>query len=458
MLNLQNVPNNEISGLGTDELQFVTNESSDRFLIEFSDDFLSFLNDAEERDVSQVILDDLDETERQGIPKSSLKQMENTVKRFTAFLSEKKLSTDLKNIPISVLNNYLRYFYSTLRTNDGKFYAPPTLICFRAALHRHFLLIRQDVNIVNDHHFEKSNRMLASMIQKFKKSNQISNRDAYPAIERADMVKLMRYFDRSNSDVLQQEIIFHLIYHFGFRGRETLPQLSKMSFSLKVDSDQKEYYCLNHELLSKNAKASIKSSEFEDLKKARMYAFPQDESCCPVIAFKLYLKKLDECNSEHLFPKPCRNFSTGLAERVWYVSKQTTGTNTISTLMARLSNKLSLSKRYTNHCIRVTHITILKENGFNNTEIAANTGHKNPGSIERYSRKRRDSDFSSMSNTLSIEATSKKVFIKNIGTHGKMIATEEFNERRVGESPEGSWRVEFSGNFNNCTFKIGEQQ
>ena len=108
MLNLQNVPNNAISGLGTDELQFVTNESSDRFLIEFSDDFLSFLNDAEEKDVSQVILDDLDETERQGIPKSSLKQMENTVKRFTAFLSEKKLSTNLKNIPISVLNNYLR--------------------------------------------------------------------------------------------------------------------------------------------------------------------------------------------------------------------------------------------------------------------------------------------------------------------------------------------------------------
>ena len=75
---------------------------------------------------------------------------------------------------------------------DGKFYAPPSLIFFRAALHRHVLMIRQDVNIINDHHFEKSNRMLACMIQKYKTSNQISNRDPYPAIEKSDMEKLMK--------------------------------------------------------------------------------------------------------------------------------------------------------------------------------------------------------------------------------------------------------------------------
>ena len=84
----------------------------------------------------------------------------------------------------------------------------------------------------------------------------------------------MKYFNRENSEVLQEGVIFHLIYYFGIRGRETLPKLKKTSFSFKVDSDEKECVCLNHELLSKNAKASIKASEFEDLKKARMYAYP----------------------------------------------------------------------------------------------------------------------------------------------------------------------------------------
>ena len=111
-------------------------------------------------------------------------------------------------------------------------------------------------------------------------------------------------------DSLQQEVIFNLIYYFGFRGRETLPLLNKSSFNIQYDSDGREYVSLNHELLiSKNAKASLKPSEFLDLKKARMYAYPDDESCCPVQEFKLYLDKIMAIDGNPLFPKPCKNFS-----------------------------------------------------------------------------------------------------------------------------------------------------
>lgn len=57
-------------------------------------------------------------------------------------------------------------------------------------------------------------------------------------------------------------------------------------------------------------------------------------------------------------------------------NKQNVGKNKIYNLMSNLSKHLKLSKKYTNHSLRVTHITVLKENGFNNCEIAANTGHK----------------------------------------------------------------------------------
>ena len=98
----------------------------------------------------------------------------------------------------------------------------------------------------------------------------------------------------------------------------------------------------------------------------------------------------------------------------------------------------------------------IKEHGFNNMEIVANTGHKNAASIDRYNRKRRDSDFYSMSTTLSIEASSKKVFIKRIGSHGKVTAMEDQNGH-VGETSEMSRRIEFSGNFKDCHFIIGKK-
>ena len=47
MLNLDNVQGHRISGLGTEELQWVSRESNDRYLMEVSDDLISYLNDIE---------------------------------------------------------------------------------------------------------------------------------------------------------------------------------------------------------------------------------------------------------------------------------------------------------------------------------------------------------------------------------------------------------------------------
>ena len=39
LLNLESIPNNMISGVGDDILEFVTNESSNRFIVELDDQF-----------------------------------------------------------------------------------------------------------------------------------------------------------------------------------------------------------------------------------------------------------------------------------------------------------------------------------------------------------------------------------------------------------------------------------
>lgn len=57
---------------------------------------------------------------------------------FANFLKENGLSTDIKNIPNSYLNKYLRFFYSKLRLKDGNYYSQPTLLCIRSSLNRFF--------------------------------------------------------------------------------------------------------------------------------------------------------------------------------------------------------------------------------------------------------------------------------------------------------------------------------
>ena len=62
----------------------------------------------------------------------------------------------------------------------------------------------------------------------------------------------------------------------------------------------------------------------------------------------------------------------------WYTSSQTVGKNTNDNLMANLSKKWKLSRRYANDCIRVTLVTVLKVHGYTNADICSYTGQKKP--------------------------------------------------------------------------------
>ena len=56
--------------------------------------------------------------------------MKRTVERFKTFLKENDLDENIERLPVKILNDYLRYFYSKLKTKDGKLYAPKSSICF----------------------------------------------------------------------------------------------------------------------------------------------------------------------------------------------------------------------------------------------------------------------------------------------------------------------------------------
>ena len=123
------MPNGEISGLDSETLDFVSRESNDRYVSEID----STIFEGEPiPDLSPDLEEYLQNLEKEFIPKSTSSQNKRTVERFRRFLQENKFCTEFENVPTSILNNYLRLFYSSLRKLD--LYTPQSLICFRAAL------------------------------------------------------------------------------------------------------------------------------------------------------------------------------------------------------------------------------------------------------------------------------------------------------------------------------------
>ena len=117
LLNLMNVPNGEISGLVSETLDFVSRESNERYVSEID----STIFEGEPiPDLSPDLEEYLQKLEKEFIPKSTSSQNKRTVESIRRFLQGNKFCTEFENVPTSILNNYLRLFYSSLRKLDGK--------------------------------------------------------------------------------------------------------------------------------------------------------------------------------------------------------------------------------------------------------------------------------------------------------------------------------------------------
>lgn len=69
--------------------------------------------------------------------------------------------------------------------------------------------------------------------------------------------------------------------------------------------------------------------------------------------------------------------------------------------MTTLSKEANLSKKYTNHCVRTTTITVLDRSGFEARHIMSVSGHKKVESIQSYSAQTPQTKKREMSDSLS---------------------------------------------------------
>ena len=109
--------------------------------------------------------------------------------------------------------------------------------------------------------------------------------------------------------------------------------------------------------------------------------FETGDEMCPVSSFKLYLSLLNpKCDAFLQRPNP-RFF--GMEN--WYCNAPI-GLNTIGNFMKDMTKEAECSRPYTNHCLKASTATILKQAGFQAQDIMAVTGHRNVASLESYAQ------------------------------------------------------------------------
>lgn len=169
---------------------------------------------------------------------------------FTDFLEEKEynkidLLTDAE-LPTILENFYTEVRRKNLKDNNEEdtMYSNTTLRAIRAALNRYFKE-KRGIDIISNNAFIKANQLFTRM-QKINKEEGRGTIKHKEPISKPDLQKLNTYFEQNmegppNPKLLQEYVIFNIIYYTGRRGRENLRNMTKSTFEIAVDEEGTRY-------------------------------------------------------------------------------------------------------------------------------------------------------------------------------------------------------------------------
>lgn len=290
----------------------------------------------------------------------------------------------------------LRQFYGEVRKTDGTLYAKKSLITLRFGLQKHFIETRKE-DIINSEHYNAANDMFKAMMVAMKKEGKATVNHKEPICPE-DLQKLYKHehFSLNTPEALQKRVFFEYLYYFCNRGRENIRDVQRDDFELKRDAKGLRYVRVKVLRQTKNHRGD----DFTDVddKDGRMYEIPGSANC-PVRSFTKYFSKLHPDRTD-FWQRPKLASKTTESADVWY-DNSPVGKNTLGNLMAKISEECGLSRRYTNHCIRTTCITVLDEGGIETRHIMGLSGHKSESAVKSYCKRLSSTKKHEMSNILS---------------------------------------------------------
>lgn len=152
----------------------------------------------------------------------------------TAYMKEKNLGVCIDEVTTEDLPNFLFKFYSEVRKDNGQLYSNTSLKSMRAAINRHVKETRS-IDIVSDPKFMRTNELFKGVQIQGKKAGKgtIKHKDH---IDPQDLERLQDYFSKymqPNPEILQQYVMFNIMYYLCRRGRQNLAVLTVDMFEVQ---------------------------------------------------------------------------------------------------------------------------------------------------------------------------------------------------------------------------------
>lgn len=251
--------------------------------------------------------------------------------------------------------------------------------------------MRNDIDIIEDADFRQSSEVFTAQCVHLKKMG-LAKVQHKQEINQSDMSLLYSsgVLSTSSPKSLQRKVFFEVMLYLCRRGRENLRTLEKTSFKVEKYPDGKKYVALAKDELTKNHRVNDECHEGGVIVETNGIN-------CPVNSFLVYLSKLNpSCKFFFQRPKPKENAT----ERSPWYDNQVLGVKSLETMMRNISKDANLTSIYTNHCIRVTCITLLDGAGVEARHIMSVSGHRCESSIRSYAKTSNDIK-RKMSSTLS---------------------------------------------------------
>ena len=281
---------------------------------------------------------------------------------------------DFSTVTAADLAPILESFFVDVRGKNGEPYKGNSLKAAKGAIQRLLSAKDRRINIFQDAEFDKMRKVFAGLLKDRRRSGEEASVLHKEPLTDANWKLLHAYFADAETTLdaikLCRYVWFYVTLHFCFRGTEIQVALKKDALQFVSVENGDEIIKLNGDYMSKN-------HQEDEYKNAGCITDPVQ-----VRVIRKYLSKLNP-GIDRLFQRAKMNVSEG--DACWYM-RSPLGKNLLSAMLKTLSKEAKLSRTYTNHCLRASSITRLKQAGFDDRKIATVSGNKSLDSLKAYDR------------------------------------------------------------------------
>lgn len=375
---------------------------------------------------------------------------EKSFREFTGLNTQK----ELEELSKPEINELLCKYFTEVRKTDGEKYQKQSLDGIKFSLNRVFTRIfgAGTCDITSDKDFAEFRNTYFAYVKGLKSEgkHEVTHFDRIPN----DVLRKIITDLRQDTPVQLQLLTWiYLMIYFCRRGQENICNMTKETFGIRTNDQNRRYLVQLIDEETKNHKATSEKSIG-----GRMYE-EIGNPLCPVAIYEKYISHLNP-NCARLFQRAKDSFT--IDEPIWYQNRPI-GKNMIAKFMETACRICKVTTHYTNHCLRVTSVNMMKGH-FSDKDIMSISGHTAVSSLKLYERTT-EQDKENISNHFSKVLTSTRPDEHNDETQRLqhenlqndslfdgmdeilMNAANEVDHRRTDQT----FSVTFAPVFHNCT-------